>query len=80
MAEVVIYSRPTCPFCNAAKEFLTKKGVVFKDVDVEKDKVQRDRIFRKIGEALVPIIEINGKTMIDFDKEELKKELVSSRK
>jgi glutaredoxin len=35
MPDVTIYSRPTCGPCRTVKYFLTKKGIPFKEKNVE---------------------------------------------
>jgi glutaredoxin 3 len=34
MQPVEIYTSPLCGFCHAAKRLLTKKGIVFSEIDV----------------------------------------------
>lgn len=72
---VKVYSTPTCPYCNMAKEFLKSKGVEFEDIDVSKDINAAREMIAKSGFNGVPQIEINGKIIIGFDKEAIEKEL-----
>lgn len=32
MANVIIYTKPTCPYCIAAKQLLTTKGAAFTEI------------------------------------------------
>jgi glutaredoxin len=34
MSEVIIYTKPGCPYCDSAKEHYTKEGIPFKEIDV----------------------------------------------
>lgn len=34
MAKVTIYTTPICPYCQMAKQLLTRKGASFEEVDV----------------------------------------------
>ena len=34
---VIVFSTPTCSFCNMAKTYFREKGIKFNDVDVSKD-------------------------------------------
>ncbi|MFO3797738.1 MAG: glutaredoxin family protein, partial [Anaerolineales bacterium] len=34
---VIIFTTPTCQFCNAAKRYLRERGIKFKEVDVSRD-------------------------------------------
>jgi glutaredoxin-like YruB-family protein len=68
---VTVYSTPTCPYCVRAKEYLTKKGVVYKDVNVALDRVAAQEMVRKSGQMGVPVITVDGKVIIGFDVREL---------
>ena len=37
MANVKVYSTPTCPYCTMAKDFLKEHKIEFEDIDVSKD-------------------------------------------
>ena len=34
---VIVFSTPSCSYCNAAKRYFKQKGIKFKDVDVSRD-------------------------------------------
>lgn len=62
MAQVVVYSGPSCPYCVRAKMLLQKKGVTFEDIDVKADPSKRDEMLAKSnGKQTIPQIFINGK-------------------
>jgi glutaredoxin-like YruB-family protein len=75
MADVKIYSTPTCPYCKMAKEFLKEKGIEYDDIDVSQDRALAEEMISKSGQMGVPQIEINGKIIVGFDKDALEKEL-----
>lgn len=57
MKSVEIYTTQTCPYCQAAKRLLTKKGVVFTEIDVGRDPSLRDAMTRRAnGGRTVPQI------------------------
>jgi glutaredoxin-like YruB-family protein len=66
--KVIVFSTPTCSFCNAAKSYLRQKGVKFKDVDVSKDAAAARDMVRRSGQQGVPVIDIGGKVVIGFDR------------
>ena len=35
--KVIVFSTPTCSYCNAAKSYFRQKGVKYRDVDVSRD-------------------------------------------
>lgn len=75
MAKVVVYSTPTCPYCYMAKDFLKEKGIEFEDVNVAADREKAAEMVKKSGQQGVPVIDVDGKIIIGFNKEELIKAL-----
>ena len=75
MTEVNVYSTPTCPYCKMAKAFLKEKGVKFKDFDVSSDRAAAKEMIEKSGQMGVPVIDINGKIIVGFDRGFLEAEL-----
>jgi glutaredoxin-like YruB-family protein len=77
MAEhkVKVYSTQTCPWCKKVKEFLTEKKVEFEDIDVGADQEASKEMVDKSGQMGVPVIDIDGKIIVGFDKEALEKAL-----
>ena len=75
MAEhkVKVYSTPSCPWCHKAKDFLKEKNVEFEDIDVRADQKAADEMMKKSGQMGVPVIDIDGKIIVGFDKEEMEK-------
>ncbi len=73
MPKVKVYSTPICPFCRMAKEFLKEKGIEFEDIDVSKDQKAAQEMIEKSGQMGVPVIEIDGKIVVGFDKEKIEK-------
>lgn len=75
MAEITIYSTPTCGFCTLAKDFLKEKGIEFKEVDVSVDQEEAQKMVEKTGQMGVPVIIINkdGKedVIVGFDQAQL---------
>ena len=58
-----------------AKDFLTEKNIPFTDYDLTKDAAMRDEVIKKTGQMAVPVIEVDGETMIGFDEGQLSKML-----
>ena len=75
MAEVKVYSTPTCPWCAKTKEYLNQKGVPFDEINVAEDVQGRTEMMQKSGQMGVPQTEINGRMIIGFNKEALDEEL-----
>jgi glutaredoxin 3 len=61
MAPVEIYTTRYCPFCNAAKALLTRKGVTFSEIDIGRDWERRDEMIQRTnGRMTVPQIFIGA--------------------
>ncbi len=74
--KVIIFSTPTCSFCNAAKRYFREKRIPFKDVDVSRDPAAfRDMQRRTGGNTGVPVILINNKPIIGFDRSKIEQML-----
>jgi glutaredoxin-like YruB-family protein len=69
--KIKVYSTSTCPYCHMAKDFLNKKGVKFEDIDVGESHEVAHEMIKKSGQMGVPVIEIDGKIIIGFDKEKI---------
>ena len=54
--EITIYSTLVCPYCVAAKNFLKSKGLEWKEVRIDLDPVERDKMIAKAKRTSVPQI------------------------
>lgn len=62
MANVEIYFKPTCPYCQRAMSLLQGKGVNFTSYDVSDDEAKRQEMIKRAdGASTVPQIFIDGK-------------------
>jgi len=66
--DVVIYSTPTCHFCQMAKEFFAEKGIVYTNYDVSTDLEKRQEMIDMTEQMGVPVIRIGDDVVIGFDK------------
>lgn len=65
---VTIYSTTWCVYCRMAKEYFSKLGVPFKEVNVENDQAAMAYIMSKTHSAGVPQIEIGKEFILGFDR------------
>ncbi len=72
---VIIFTTPTCTYCNAAKRYFREKGIRFKDVDVSRDSAAARDMVKRSGQMGVPVIDINGKVVVGFDRPKIEKYL-----
>ncbi|MFA5581098.1 MAG: glutaredoxin 3 [Paracoccaceae bacterium] len=68
MAQVELYTTPTCPYCIAAKRLLDQKGVSYSNVDVAAAPERRQEMTQRAnGGRTVPQIFIDGRHIGGFD-------------
>jgi glutaredoxin 3 len=61
MAEIVIYTKPGCPYCSSAIGLLNRKGVDFTEIVASNDPQKKAEMVEKSGgRATFPQIFING--------------------
>ncbi|MFH1520910.1 MAG: glutaredoxin domain-containing protein [Candidatus Micrarchaeota archaeon] len=65
--EVIVYSTQTCPYCVRAKEYLTAKGIKYKDYDVSIDRQKAKEMVDASGQMGVPVLQINGRIIVGFN-------------
>jgi S1-C subfamily serine protease len=53
------------------KEFLSQKGIGFKEYDVSRDRVAAQELVNRTGQMGVPVTIIDGQTIIGFDRAQL---------
>lgn len=70
--EIKIYSTPTCPYCQMAKKFFQENNLPFTDYNVAEDRQALEEMIGKSGQMGVPVIEIDGKIVVGFDREKIK--------
>jgi len=66
--EVKVYSTPTCPYCKMAKQYLSSKGVQFKDINVAANAAAANEMVKISGQMGVPVIVIDGQIIVGFDR------------
>ncbi len=65
---VIVFSTPTCTYCNAAKRYFREKGVKFNDVDVTRNPAAARDMVRRSGQQGVPVIDIGGRIVVGFNR------------
>ncbi len=68
MANIKIYSTPTCPWCKKAKGYLDEKGIQYESIDVSSNEVAQKEMIEKSDQMGVPVLDIDGKIVVGFDK------------
>lgn len=68
MAKVVIYTTPPCVYCKMAKTYFNEHNVQYEEKNVMTDIPAQEEMIKKSGQLGVPVIDIDGKIVIGFDK------------
>ena len=69
--KITIYTTPTCVYCKMAKAFFKEHDISYEEKDVSVDTKAREEMIQKSGQLGVPVIEIDGKVGVGFNKEKL---------
>ena len=65
--KIEIYTASYCPYCDRAKELLTRKGAKFISYDVENNNLLRQECVERSGRRTIPQIFIDNFHVGGFD-------------
>ncbi len=65
---IKIYSTSWCPACVKAKKYLNMKGIEFQEINVADKHEDRNEVQKVSGQRTVPVLDIDGKVIVGFDK------------
>ncbi len=68
---VLVFTTPTCPWCTKVKSYLKQRRVPFREVDVSRDASAARDLVRRTGQMGVPVVEIDGRPIVGFDKPQI---------
>ena len=69
--KVFIFSTPTCPYCKRAKEYLSRKGILYSEHNVAADRNAAQEMVKKSGQLGVPVIAVDDKIIVGFSQVQL---------
>ncbi len=69
--KVIIFTTPTCSFCRKAKQYFNDKRVRYTEVDVSRDQRAAQDMLRRTGQMGVPVILINNRPIVGFDRPQI---------
>jgi len=67
MKNVLIYTTATCPYCVQAKQLLQAKGFTYKEIRVDLDDAEREKMMTLSGRRTVPQIFMDEEHIGGFD-------------
>lgn len=68
---VLVFTTPTCPWCTRVKSYLAQHRVPFREVDVSRDSSAARDLVRRTGQMGVPVVEIDGRPIVGFDRSQI---------
>jgi len=70
METVKIYTLPHCPWCDKAKDYMDSHDIPYQEIDVSDEEARQEAI-GKAGRYAVPVIDLDGRVQVGYEKEEL---------
>ncbi len=67
MANVSIFTTPSCVYCRMTKEFFKKNNIQYQEFNVASDIKAREEMIGKSGQLGVPVTMVDGEIVIGFD-------------
>lgn len=71
MAEVTVYTSPTCPWCSKLKGYLSEKGIPYQEVNVASDPNAARQLMNVSGQRSVPVTTVGDQVVVGYDPESL---------
>ena len=68
---VLVYTTRTCSWCVRVKQYLREREVPFHEVDLARSPSAARDLLRKTGQTGVPVVEIDGQTVVGFDRSKI---------
>lgn len=71
MKKVILYSTPSCAYCQMIKQWLDENKIEYEAFNVAADDEKKKELMEKTGQLAVPVVDIEGELVIGFDKDKL---------
>jgi len=66
--KVIVFSTPSCPWCRRVKQYLRQNRIMFKDVDVSRNRSAAADMVRRTRQQGVPVVLIDNRPIVGFNK------------
>jgi glutaredoxin 3 len=68
MTDVLLYTKPGCPYCAAAKEHYGGKGISYEEINVvDNPSAQKEVLELSGGKRIVPVVVDKGEVRIGWN-------------
>ena len=71
MAQVKVYTTPTCTWCTATKRYLHQRGVPYEEINVASNDQAAHEMVHLTGQMGVPVIVVDNEVIVGFNKQRL---------
>jgi glutaredoxin len=61
---ITLYSKPNCPYCEQAKDWLTKNDIDYTVLDINEDRIAKDFLVSS-GHKTVPQIYVGTRLLVE---------------
>jgi glutaredoxin 3 len=68
---VIVFTGPACPWCRRVKQYLRSNKISFKEVDISRNKHAAKDIMRRTGQTGVPVVLIDNRPIVGFNREKI---------
>lgn len=66
MADITVYWRPMCGYCEELKSELAERGIDYDEVDIWRDRSQAERIKQATGgDEIVPTVQVGQRFLVN---------------
>ncbi len=72
---VIIYTTPSCGYCTMAKNWFKENRIRYTEYNVARDTKKADEMVKKSGQMGVPVLDVNGRIIVGFDKQKIEQAL-----
>lgn len=69
--EITVYTTSTCPYCVMAKQYLTERGVPYKELNVSENRQALKEMVELTGRKSVPVIRCGNDVLVGFSPSRL---------
>ena len=67
----ILYVKPGCPWCEEVTDYLSEKGISYREKNVSDDAAAAAEMQKKSGQTRAPTLDWHGKILADFGVDEL---------
>ena len=71
MKKVILYTQPSCPPCEFAKNYLKHHSISFEEKNIARDSRAKKELMNKYDAFSTPVLVIEEEVIVGFDQERI---------